>query len=306
MNPIFASPIDTATEITGKVSQSVHSSISLTNVEFWIDKGISALITLVIFIPLLRLSVMLAHRVLKERITPQGSYFVTRWLWRIGLILIFLTVLKQMGLDLVAIMGAAGIAGIAIGFAAQNSLSNVISGLFLMGERSVNLDDFIEVNGLKGTVESIGVLSLSLRTSDNKQVRIPNETILKGTMINYTKYPIRRFDFDLGVSYNEDLDKVIRVLRKVLLANTFCLDEPEALIVFTGFGASSCDFTIGAWCRRQDYDALRNSISKEIKEAFDREGIEIPFSYTSLTGGKSSVPFEVKIVQDKPVENSGK
>lgn len=282
----------------GELVKAVESVLDVDKMSVWLDKLLGPVVTLLIFVPLLRVAVMAVHRVIKERMTPQGAVFVTRWLWRIGLVIIVLTVLKQLGLDLMAIMGAAGIAGIAIGFAAQNSLSNVISGLFLMGERSVNLDDFIEVNGLTGTVETIGILSVILRTSDNKQVRIPNETILKGTMINYTRYPIRRFDFNLGVSYSEDLDKVIRVLRKVLLSNTFCLDEPEALVVFTGFGNSSCDFNIGAWCRRQDYDSLRNSLSKEIKEAFDREGIEIPYPYTVLTGGKSAVPVTVTMASE--------
>lgn len=296
MYSLLASVIDKAKEATGEISTNVQNTFSLNHVDTWIEKGLMALVTLIIFVPLLRLAVMLAHRVLKSRMTPQGAVFVTRWLWRIGLVLIFLTVLKQIGLDLVAIMGAAGIAGIAIGFAAQNSLSNVISGLFLMGERSINIEDSIEVNGLSGNVESIGLLSVTLRTPDNRQVRIPNETLLKGSMINNNRYPIRRFDFSVGVSYNEDLDKVIRVIRKVLLMNTYCLDDPDPWVAFSGFGGSSCDFNIGAWCRREDFDNLKNTVSKELKDAFDREGIEIPFPYTTLTGGKAAVPFEVKVV----------
>lgn len=305
MNDDFlASPVDTAVSSLDKVSSSLKGMTDVALFESWADKGVHALIFLLIALPVLKLAAMFIHRLVKERLTPQGSVFLTRWVWRIGLAVILLTVMKQLGFDLIAVLGAAGIAGVAIGFAAQNSLSNVISGLFLMGERSINLGDFIEINGLSGSVDAIGLLSVSLRTPDNKQVRIPNETILKGVMTNITRYPIRRFDLSVGVSYNEDLDKVVRVLRKVLQNNTACLNEPESLVAFTGFGNSSCDFLVGAWCRREDYISLKNSLSREIKEAFDREGIEIPFPYTVLSGGKAAAPIEVNLHRVKPDKNS--
>ncbi len=297
-----ASAIDSATSAFTKVSSKVQDVTGLGELEMWLDKGIRALIIILISVPLLKVGVMILHRMVKARMSLQGAVFLTRWVWRIGLIVILLSVMKQLGFDLVAILGAAGIAGVAIGFAAQNSLSNVISGLFLMGERSINLEDFIDVNGLQGNVEAIGLLSVSLRTLDNKQVRIPNETLLKGTMTNFSKYPIRRYDLPVGVSYNEDLDKVVRVLKKALSNNILCLDEPEPLVVFTGFGNSSCDFLVGAWCRRQDYNALRTSLSREIKEAFDREGVEIPFPYTVLSGGKAATPISVKLSRESAAE----
>ena len=300
----FASPVDTAVSSVDRVTSSLKGMTDIALLEDWTDKGIHALIFLVIALPVLKLAAMFIHRLVKDRLTPQGAIFLTRWVWRIGLIIVILTVLKQLGFDLIAVLGAAGIAGVAIGFAAQNSLSNVISGLFLMGERSINLGDYIEVNSMSGIVDGIGLLSVSLRTLDNKQVRIPNETILKGVMTNISRYPIRRLDLSVGVSYNEDLDKVVRVLKKVLQNNTSCLDEPEPMVAFTGFGNSSCDFMIGAWCRREDFLALKNSLSREIKEAFDREGIEIPFPYTVLSGGKAAEPIEVNIHRSRPEKKS--
>lgn len=304
MKLFLASPIDTAVNSVDKISTSMKGVTDITLWENWADKGTQALIFLLIAVPLLKLAAMFIHRMVKSRLSPQGAVFLTRWIWRIGLALVLLTVLKQLGFDLIAVLGAAGIAGVAIGFAAQNSLSNVISGLFLMGERSINLGDYIEVSGMSGMVDAIGLLSVSLRTLDNKEVRIPNETILKGIMTNITRYPIRRLDLSVGVSYNEDLDKVMRVLRNVLLNNTACLDDPEALVSFTGFGNSSCDFLVGAWCRKEDYLALKNSLSREIKEAFDREGIEIPFPYTVLSGGKAAAPIDINIIHTRAAKNS--
>lgn len=295
MSMFLASVVSSVESAVEKVSSSIPGSKELLGLETWIDKGIGALITLVISLLILKIVSTFLHRIMLNRMSVQGATLLVRWIWRIGFIIIALTVLKQLGFDLFAILGAAGIAGVAIGFAAQNSLSNVISGLFLMGERSINLDDFMEVGGIQGTVEEIGLLSVTLKTLDNRQVRIPNETLLKGVIINIRRYPIRRYDLKLGVSYNEDLDKVIRVIKNTLTQNILCLDSPEPLVVFTGFGSSSCDFLIGAWCRRDDYDNLRTSLTRSIKEAFDRENIEIPFPYTVLTGGKASIPINVNV-----------
>ena len=296
VSSLIMNALSTVEKAVDQVSKSVPGVNRFSEIEGWMDKGIKAAVILVISLLALKFFSMFLHRIMSGRMTTQGATLLTRWVWRVGFAIIILNILKQLGFDLFAILGAAGIAGVAIGFAAQNSLSNVISGLFLMGERSINLDDFLEVSGVQGTVEEIGLLSVTLRTLDNRQVRIPNESLLKGVIINVRRYPIRRYDLKIGVSYNEDLDKVIGVLKKTLTHNTVCLDSPEPLIVFTGFGSSSCDFLVGAWCRKEDYDELRTSLTRAIKEAFDREGIEIPFNYTVLTGGKASTPLNINVM----------
>lgn len=295
MLDILAALVPSVGETIKETSSNVVSTGAF-NWDEWIDKGIKIGIWILIVLPSLKLVCMACFNVLKKTMTQQGAILLTRWLWRIGLLILLLSILKEIGFNLVALMGTAGIAGVAIAFASQNSLSNVISGFFLMGERSISLGDLIEINNVKGRVEEIGVLSIILRTLDNRQVRIPNETVLKGTMINITRYPIRRYDLEVGVSYAENIDKVLGVLKQTLLKNTYCLDEPEPLIVFTGFGDSSCNFFIGAWCRREDYDTLRTSIAREIKEAFDRTGIEIPFPHRVLSSSKASTPIQVEIL----------
>jgi small-conductance mechanosensitive channel len=236
-----------------------------------------------------------------ERLGPQGTMVVKKLVRYIGYAFAFILALNHMGLNLGAVLGAAGVAGIAVGFAAQTSLSNIISGFFMIGERPFELGDIIEVDGIAGTVDTIGLLALTLRTFDNRSVRIPNETLVKTKLINITRHPIRRFNLDIGVAYDENIGHVLKVMQEVAETNLQCLNEPDPLIIFTGFGDSSLNFLLGAWCVQEDYGTLRNTLPRELKERFDKENIEIPFPHMTLAAGKALGPIPVDVIS-KPAD----
>ena len=197
--------------------------------------------------------------------------------FKLALIVMFVTTLVGIGVDITAVLGAAGVAGVAIGFASQTSLANLISGLFLVLERPFKIGDWIEVEGSLGYVHSIEFLSTYIRTFDNRMVRIPNEILVKSKLINYTTYPIRRLELDISVAYRENAAHVMQIFREVVTANPSCFNEPEPLIVFKGFGASSMEFMVAVWTDRNELQTTRTMLMKGIKERFDKEGIEIPF-----------------------------
>lgn len=238
----------------------------------------------------------IALAIFGERLGRQGTMVLKKLIRYVVYAFAFILALNQMGLNLGAILGAAGVAGIAIGFAAQTSLSNIISGFFMIGERPFEIGDVIEVDGIAGTVDTIGLLSLTLRTFDNRSVRIPNETLVKTKVINVTRHPIRRFNLDVGVAYDENIGHVLKVMQEVAEANIQCLDEPEPLIIFTGFGDSSLNFLLGAWCIKEEYGTLRNTLPRELKERFDAENIEIPFPHMTLAAGKALGPIPVEVI----------
>jgi len=215
-----------------------------------------------------------------------------------GSIFVVLAILYQLGCKLTALLGAAGIAGIAIGFASQTSVSNIISGLFLISEKPFAVGELIKVGDTMGTVLSIDLLSVKLRTFDNQLVRIPNETLIKNQVNNITRFPIRRLDIELGVAYKEDITKVRNVLSDIAANNPYCLDEPEPLIVFKNFGDSALEFLFAIWCVKTDFLKLRNTIMQKIKERFDAEGIEIPFPHRTLYTGSVTSPFPVTVVDE--------
>ncbi len=207
-----------------------------------------------------------------------------------ALVWIFATIqaLHAIGVDLVSIMGAAGVVGIAIGFASQTTLSNFISGIFLVSERSVSLGDYIRVEDAEGTVEAINLLSVSLRQGDNSLIRIPIETLIKSPMVNVTGDHMRRIDFDLGVDYSSDLKQVRECILRVVEEQPLLILTPAPVVLFKGFGDSSLDLHIGAWTTTKDYHEARFHFAYALLAAFDREGINIPFPVRQVLTGTQS------------------
>ena len=239
----------------------------------------------------------LAARALRPRLSAHVLQLVRRLVFYLILALFLASALRELGFSLAVLMGAAGVLTVAIGFASQTTASNLISGLFLIGERSFEVGEIIKVGQTTGEVLSIDPLSVKLRTLDNLHVRIPNETLIKSEVTTLNRYPIRRFDLTLGVAYKEDLNRVRDVLMQVAEANLNCLDEPAPLFIFSGFGDSSLNIQFSVWARRENFLTLRNSISTEIKRAFDDAGIEIPFPHRTLYVGELTKPMPVQLSQ---------
>ena len=175
------------------------------------------------------------------------------------------------------LLGAAGLITIAVGFASQTSVSNLISGLFLIGERAIELGEIIEIEGTTGKVLSIDLLSTKLLTFDNLLVRIPNETMVKAQITNITRFPVRRIDLEIGVDYKDDLKQVRELLFKLADNNPLALDEPRPLFLVTNFGDSAIELQFSVWTPQTDFLELKTNLFIEIKECFEKAGISIPF-----------------------------
>lgn len=264
----------------------------------WTGQLIRAVVLLAAGFLILRIGTHVARKLLAQRLTPQGLMIAQKVVFYGGMLIVVIMTMQQLGFQLTAILGAAGILGVAIGFASQTSLSNIISGIFLVSEKPLAVGEVVSIGNTTGIVLSIDLLSVKLRTFDNRFVRIPNETILKGELVNFTRFPIRRFDVNLGVAYKEDIGRVMRILREIADANPVVLDEPEPMILFTNFGSSSLDIFFGVWFHVPDFLTLRKTLLQSIKERFDAEGIEIPFPHTTLYTGSITDPFPIRLVGD--------
>lgn len=239
-----------------------------------------------------------ARRFVVRHYSAQHSMIVGKIVQYGGSILVLILVFHELGFSLAPLLGAAGVLGVALGFASQTSVSNIISGLFLVAEQPFVVDDLIRVGNTTGHVLSIDILSVKLRTLDNQFVRIPNETIIKTEVVNVTRFPIRRCDIKVSVAYHEDLGRVRKILLDVAHQNPLALEEPEPLIILEAFGASGIDFNFAVWTSKADFLALKNSIQDDLKQRFDREGIEIPYPHLSIYTGAETKPFPVKLHQN--------
>ena len=241
----------------------------------------------------------LCFRLVKNHWSTHQSYITRQAIYWFIFVLFMVMTLRQLGFDLSVLVGAAGILTLAIGFASQTSASNIISGLFLLGEKPFEVGDVIQVDGVEGEVISVDLLSAKIRTFDNLFVRIPNETLLKSKVTTNTRFPIRRFDIRMGVAYKEDIRRVIKILTKISDENPICLDEPKPLFIHRGFGESSVDFQFSVWSTRENFLELKNSMQIQIKEVFDEEQIEIPFPHRTIYAGTESLPMPLEVVRRK-------
>lgn len=260
-------------------------------------------ILLLIGLPILFLLRKWARSFFSRKYAPHYGMLSGKIVFYLGLTMITVMVMQQLGFSLAPLLGAAGIVGVALGFASQTSVSNVISGLFLIAEQPFKVDDIIAIGNTSGVVMSIDVLSVKLRTFDNRMVRIPNESIIKTEVTNNTRFPIRRFNANVSVAYKEDIGRIRDVLKDVADKNPHALREPEPIILFDKFGTSSIDLLLLVWAPREEWLNLKNTILEDIKARFDEEGIEIPFPHVSLYSGQATDPIPVSISNQNDSKN---
>jgi small-conductance mechanosensitive channel len=257
--------------------------------------GVRAIIVAALGIPLVMALSRLTRLEVSRRFTAQQGMIAGNVIYYFGLAFVVVWVATELQFQMAPLLGTAGIVGIAIGFASQTSISNIISGFFLVIEQPFVIGDSIEVGAISGEVISIDMISVKLRTGDNRFVRIPNETMIKSNVVNITHFPIRRLDIGIGVAYKEDIGRVRAILLDIALKNPVCLIEPEPLVVFEGYGASAIDLKFLVWSAREDFLMLKNTIQEEIKARFDAAGIEIPFPQMAIHAGSTTAAFPLHL-----------
>ena len=209
-----------------------------------------------------------------------------RLVWRRGIfyfifLLFVMASLKEAGFKLSVFLGAAGILTVALGFASQTSASNLISGMFLIGEGSFEVGDTIQITLIRGhTIEgeviSIDLLSVKLLTQDNIYVRLPNEQLIRAPVHNLSKFPIRRVPITLAINFHEDIIKVREVLLSVANQYPLVLSDPKPAVTVTAFRESSIELLFAVWCQQENFLKVRDEMQERIRNGFLDNCIEIP------------------------------
>ena len=191
---------------------------------------------------------------------------------------IVLIICDQLGVDVTSLVAAFSIVGVAVSLSLQNSLSNVMSGITLLFTKQFNVDDYIEAGGVSGTVMAIGISHCKLKTPDNKEIYVPNSTIVSEKITNYSVEPTRRVDLTIGVAYSEDIDKVKKVLQTVVDDTPEVLKDKDIFIGITAYQASCIDYTIRVWVENSNYWKAYLPMLEKVKREFDKNNIEIPYN----------------------------
>lgn len=252
-----------------------------------------------------RLLALIVNRAVTRKATLQVRMLVRKTIIYTGTAIIILAVLSELGVKLSAILGAAGIVGLAVGIASQKSLGSIISGFFLVSDKAFEVGDVIKVGDKTGVVDSIDLLSVKLKTFDNMLMRIPHDEIISAHLTNITRFPIRRMDFKIQVAYRTDLELARDILLDIAAGNPLCLDEPEPFFMYTDFGDSGIGILFAVWFEKQNFVAVKNSVFLSIKARFDEAGIEIPFPHTTIYTGEESKPFPVRLAGSPELPEAG-
>lgn len=192
--------------------------------------------------------------------------------------LVLVIICGQLGINVTSLVAAFSIVGVAFSLSIQGSLSNVMSGITLLFTKQFAVDDYIEAGGVSGTVVEIGISHCKLRTSDNKDIYVPNSTIVSEKIINYSTETKRRVDITISVGYSEDIDTVKNLLQSVVDSTPEVLTKEPIFVGITAYKESGIDYTIRVWTKNSDYWNAYLPMLEKIKRVFDENSIEIPYN----------------------------
>jgi small conductance mechanosensitive channel len=190
---------------------------------------------------------------------------------------VILMAVNRLGIDTTSLAAIMAAAGVAVGFALQDSLSNFAAGVMIILFKPFKVNDFVEAGGIAGTVEEISIFSTLMRTGDNKQIIVPNGSVIGSNIVNYSAKSTRRVDLTVGCGYGDDLRAVKAFLNELVRTDSRILVDPEPVVAVSELGDSSVNFVVRPWVKSEDYWAVKWDLNERIKLGFDQRGFSIPY-----------------------------
>lgn len=214
-----------------------------------------------------------------------GNFFGSMVRWAVTAA-VFIAVLQVFGVPATSFVAILGALTLAIGLSLQGALGNIASGVMIMIFRPYKLGDYVEAAGAAGTVKDINLFQTVLATPDNVQIMVPNSQAIDGVIKNYSGYSTRRVDVIFGIDYGDDIDKAIGIIKSIVDSDDRIMRDPEPFAKVVNLGDSSVDIATRNWVQASNYWDVKFDLTKQVKEAFDKQGISIPY------------PHQVEIVKE--------
>ncbi len=203
--------------------------------------------------------------------------FATSAVYYALMAVVFLAAISNIGIQTTSFMAILGAAGLAVGLALKDTLSNIGSAVVILVFRPFKVGDYINAGGAEGTVDKISLFTTTISPVDNRLIIVPNSSITAGNITNFSSKPVRRVDHVIGIGYDEDIKKAKEVMYAVIEKSAHTIADPAPLVAVTDLGDSSVNFTVRAWVNSPDYWTAYFEIIEEVKYALDEAGISIPF-----------------------------
>lgn len=175
------------------------------------------------------------------------------------------------------VLGLSAVIGLILGFGLQDTITNLAAGVWVAALRPIDKGEFVEVNGISGTVTGVGIMATELLKPDNTYITIPNSLVWGSPVINSSRMDTRRVDVSVGIAYDSDLDLALRVAQDLMESHAAVLPSPQPAVVVTELADSSVNLALRAWTRTGDYWGVKGDLTSGILLAYREAGVEIPF-----------------------------
>ena len=256
-----------------------------------VDFAVNALVAVVMLLVgwlVIRLISAAARRALtrggKKRtlFTDFVSSVITKASWT----LLIIMVLGRLGVDIAPLVAGLGVTGFIVGFAFQESLGNLASGMMIAINEPFKVGDYVSAGGLEGSVLEVNMMATVLATGDNKRITIPNKSAWGGPIVNYSALGRRRVDLQVGIGYGEDIAKAIEVIKAAVAQVPGVLADPEPAVAVAGLDESAVTINVRPWSRSSDYWGVYSATLQAVKDALGKSNVEIPFPQVVVHNAK--------------------
>lgn len=249
-------------------------SIIIAIIIYFVGKGLISLINR-----------MLVGMMERKNIDPAIQSFTKSLVNILLMVLLVISVVSALGVNTTSFAALLASAGVAVGMALSGNLQNLAGGIVILLFRPFRVGDYIEAQGTGGTVTEIQIFHTILTTADNKKIYLPNGALSSGNITNYSKEPLRRVDFTVGVEYGEDIDKVRKALSDILSMDERVLQEPAPVIVLGSLADSSVNMSVRVWVKSENYWSVYFETNEKIYNEFNRLGINFPYPQLTIHQG---------------------
>ena len=251
-------------------------------VNFLLNRGFSAVILMVVGILLGRVIMTVVDKALHKSRLEKAAYSLIRSLLKTALyILLGLIVASKLGVDVTGIIALASVLSLAVSLAVQDVLANVFGGLTLLYTQPFHSGDYVEIGATGGTVAEIGLSYTKLTTPDDKEISIPNKSVVAAEIVNYTTTGKRRVDFVVTASYDAPIQTVLASLRQAAQVPTR-LEENDPFVAVSNYGDHAIEYILRVWSTTDDYWTTKFTINEKIKEIFDANGVEMTYPHLNV------------------------
>ena len=276
-----ADPTLAATEAVKALEKGELSQVLQQVTTLCIEAGKSILLAILIFVVgryLIKfINRMIGRMMERKKVEPTIQSFLKSFINVLLTILLIITTVSALGVNTTSFAALLASAGVAVGMALSGNLQNLAGGIILLLFKPYKVGDYIEAQGVSGTVKEIQIFHTIILTVDNKQVYVPNGALSSGSVINYSSEPLRRVDITVSVEYGTEVEVVKQALEDIIKADDRILTDPEPFVALGNLSSSSIDFTVRTWVKGADYWPVYFDLTRNVYQKFNQRGIKFPF-----------------------------